>query len=225
MSNKINIIGDTYGNLEVLEEVAITGKYTRNYLCKCICGNTSVVVQGHLRNGHTTSCGCKVINMRNSGEIRRTHGQSKTKLYKVWVQMNQRCFNPKDTKYPQYGAKGIKVCSYWQEFEPFLTWAIANGYKEGLSIDREDGRLGYAPTNCRWTTSVNQAINTKLAITNTTGYRGISSRKSRYIVRITNGGNRVQVGSFASIEEALIARDSYYTTHSMIEHIKAIQYE
>ena len=64
--------------------------------------------------------------------------------------MKQRCQNPKCKAYNNYGARGIKVCEEWQQFEPFLAWALANGYKKGLDLDREDNDGNYEPSNCRW---------------------------------------------------------------------------
>jgi len=225
VGTKLNIIGETYGQLTIIKEVASTHKYARNYVCKCICGNTTIVSQSHLRSGHTTSCGCKARLMRKTGSLRKTHGKSRTNLYKVWVQMKQRCNNPKDASYYKYGATGIKVDDSWDTFEPFAEWSKANGYIKGLTIDRENGNLGYSPTNCRWVNSSIQAINTKLSTKNTTGYKGINIRNNKYIVRVTNKGKRVQVGAFTTLNEAVKARDNYYTDQFMSEHLKARKYE
>lgn len=78
------------------------------------------------------------------------HGQWGTRLYWVWAQMIQRCTNPKKRAYAWYGADGITVCPEWRDFNNFYEWAMANGYRQGLSIDRKREAEGYSPDNCRW---------------------------------------------------------------------------
>jgi hypothetical protein len=119
-------------------------------LCKCDCGNTCVVSLGHLRSGHTKSCGCLT---RDFPVITFTkHGDSKSKLYKMWTQMLQRCYNSNYHEYYNYGGRGINVCDSWSNYSVFKEWALANGYSVGLQIDRINNYLGYSPDNCRWVT-------------------------------------------------------------------------
>lgn len=81
-----------------------------------------------------------------------THGMSTHKVYSVWLQMHQRCSNPKNKKYPIYGGKGIKVSDAWTTFEGF--WEeMGEAYEDGLTIDRKNSSLGYNKENCRWITS------------------------------------------------------------------------
>ena len=80
------------------------------------------------------------------------HGEGKTKLYRVWSSMRDRCNNPRCKDYKYYGAKGIRVSPEWDEFLEFKRWALRNGYQEGLSIDRIDLDGNYEPRNCRWVT-------------------------------------------------------------------------
>jgi hypothetical protein len=81
----------------------------------------------------------------------------RAKLESVWNQMKQRCRNPNDSHYPNYGARGIEV--RWSNFGEFFTWADANGYRQGLSIDRIDNDGHYEPSNCRWTDAKTQMRN------------------------------------------------------------------
>ena len=89
----------------------------------------------------------------------KNHYMKHTKLYSVWNQMRNRCSNPNDKSYKRYGAKGISVCEEWRDFRVFYPWAIQNGYKEGLTLDRIDPSGNYEPSNCRWITNKEQQRN------------------------------------------------------------------
>ena len=78
--------------------------------------------------------------------------QENKNLYWAWKGIKQRCQTPKCVAYRNYGARGIKVCDEWQKFEPFLEWALNNGYEKGLDLDRRDNDGDYTPDNCRWIT-------------------------------------------------------------------------
>lgn len=87
------------------------------------------------------------------------HGWRKSKLYPVWNGMKQRCTNTNSKRYKDYGGRGITVCEEWKEFKGFLTWALENGYEDGLTLDRIDNSKGYEPSNCRWITMQEQQHN------------------------------------------------------------------
>lgn len=120
------------------------------WVCECECGNT-VTVRGNLLGKQSNSCGCLQKEQARSGLSRRTHGKSHSRIATIWYHMNGRCYNPNDYNYHLYGAKGITVCDEWRnDFETFEKWALLNGYKENLSIDRVNVEGNYEPSNCRW---------------------------------------------------------------------------
>ena len=91
------------------------------------------------------------------------HGHSGTRLYKKWRHMHDRCENPNNRKFAIYGGNGITVCPEWsgkQGSTNFIKWALENGYKDGLTIERIDGTKGYSPDNCIWASYTVQNNNT-----------------------------------------------------------------
>ena len=139
-----NISGRRFGRLTAIKYAGKSkGKQTL-WECWCDCGKTVIVHQQNLNNGHTTSCGC--YNSEVASEREKEHGQSRTRLYNIWHDMIYRCYNDNRRSYKDYGGKGIIVCKEWKDdFETFRNWAIKNGYKENLSIDRIDSHKNYCP--------------------------------------------------------------------------------
>lgn len=150
------LIGNKINRLKV---ISYFHKNRRTYAeCECECGNKSTPTMQSLLNGHSKSCGC--LNRENLNKSRTTHNKSNTKIYKVYHSMIDRCSNHNMPNFSHYGGRGIKVCEEWKNnFEQFYEWAINNGYREGLSIDRIDVNGNYEPSNCRWVTTYVQNLN------------------------------------------------------------------
>lgn len=169
MKLRNDLTGRKFGRLKVIE--FSHSKNRRSYwLCLCSCGNKKAIRSDQLTGGRTKSCGCLNIDKLKLGR-NHSHGYSKTKLYAVYYAMRARCYSKTNKDFNRYGGRGIKICEEWLGKEGFLTfrsWALQNGYKEGLSIDRIDVDGDYEPNNCRWvdfkTQSRNKSNNRKIKI-------------------------------------------------------------
>jgi len=140
------------------------------------------------------------------------HGGGGTRLYATWYHMVRRCHCPKEPTYAQYGAVGIVVCDEWKsDFATFRTWALSAGYKDDLTIDRINNRLGYCPSNCRWATYAQQAVNRR-GKPRKAVYRGVEVRCKKWLARLGLGSangkqSRLSLGVHATQLQAALAYD------------------
>lgn len=139
-----------------------------HFKCKCDCGGEIELPCNRL--GHIKTCGCEKYPKGEKNGFYK-HGKRNTKLFKIWYGIISRIDNPNSTRFYNYGGRGIKICDEWREFVPFYDWAMANGYREDLSIDRIDVNGNYEPANCKWSTTKEQARNTRK--TRYITYRGL----------------------------------------------------
>ena len=185
----------------------------------CICGKEFKTRMSSVKNGSSMSCGC-YRNAQVSNALT-THGMKNSKLYHVYNGIKDRVFNIKNKSYKNYGGRGISICDEWKYyFLNFYHWAVENGYRDDLTIDRINNDGDYEPSNCRWASRDIQAQNTRvLRSTNTSGYRGVNwhKRDKQWYSRITINYQRVTIGTF---DNAIEAAKSYnkYVLDNNLEH-------
>jgi len=155
MAKKKELAGQRFGRLVVLYDTGERKGGQVVWRCRCDCGNEVNVVGYNLTSGHTTSCGC--YHRERAAEANTMHGMAgrgeRHPVYDAWFHMLQRCENPKNKNYKDYGGRGIKVCAEWHDPAVFIEWALANGWQKGLQIDRIDNNGNYGPSNCHWVSS------------------------------------------------------------------------
>jgi len=142
---------------------------------------------------------------------------SKTRLYNIYNKMKGRCNLSRDTNYKNYGGRGIKIDSVWNNFKAFKLWSLSNGYTDDLQIDRIENDGNYTPQNCRW---VPQIINirNRNKIKGKNKYTGVYKRKYAKVfsVRITVNYKPKNLGTFKTEKEAVYVRNKFISNNPLL---------
>lgn len=189
--------GERLGKLTVIEYLGNTEEGRHMWRCICDCGDERIADASTLRSREDIAC-------KYCGY----HNKSDTTEYRSWINMISRCTNPNNSRYSDYGERGITVCERWlNSFENFLE-DMGEKPDPKYSLDRINTNGRYHPDNCRWTTDEEQARNRRVGRSNTSGQRGVHWEKnsSSWVVRITVSGNRFILGKFSSKEDAIRCR-------------------
>ncbi len=164
MAHKNNtiLLGQKFGRLTVLDRDKSNNTKHAYWICQCECGKIKSIRSAHLRSGGTISCGCYSAEM--AAKRKTTHNLYGNRIYRIWANMIQRCKNPHEKCYKNYGGRGISVCQEWVEnFLSFHSYVISlvDSDNEKMTLDRIDNDGNYEPGNVRWATRKQQGRNTR----------------------------------------------------------------
>jgi len=186
-ANDPSWVGKKFYKLTVVGSIYRNNRYM--WVCKCACGGESIVYPNQVIRGKTQTCGCgRSVTFR---DMHYKHGYAGTRLHNIWKGMRKRCNNVSSQDYANYGGRGIKVCAKWDDFVAFRNWALANGYTEGMTIERKDNSQNYCPNNCAWIPNKEQSFNT------------------RSVIEVSYGGRKMPIGQWA--DELGINRQTVYS--------------
>lgn len=203
MGKFVNKSGQRFGKLVVSSEAGRNKNKKVLWLCKCDCGNETVVVSGDLTTGNTSSCGCE------KGYFK--HGGSGKGSYNTWRAMMRRCYNESDKDYKRYGATGVKVDPHWHTYENFV--ADMGEPSGDETLDRINVYGSYELSNCRWAGVQTQNRNTRIRANNKTGVTGVIANKGYIYAMITANKKKYYSKACETIEEAAAARKELERLH------------
>lgn len=163
----VDLTGQRFGELTVIRQDGNTKGGGAVWLCRCGCGKKTRPTGTDLRQGKVRSCGHNKMEAFRAST--RTHGQTGTRVYRVWKSMRTRCANKNYPGFKDYGGRGITICKEWGSFESFYDWAKKSGYRDDLTIERKDVNGNYEPSNCTWIPRGAQSANRNYTLKNSNG--------------------------------------------------------
>ncbi|WP_239700372.1 hypothetical protein [Mammaliicoccus sp. D-M17] len=202
-----DILKTKFNRLKPIERVDNI-KRGKAFLCKCDCGNTTIVPLASLKNNRVKSCGClnSEVQSKFMKEYNNKHGKSNTAEYRVWIGMKNRCNNPKHKQYKDYGGRGIKVCERWDDFSNFIEDMGERPTKKH-QIDRTNNDGNYEPNNCEWVTPSENALNKRFLI-GKSGHKNIILDGKSYYAMVKRQGH-TRTSRYTNLETSLDKRDLY----------------
>jgi len=213
MRKKLDIAGQTFTNVLVLEEHPVRSHGKVKWVCQCLlCGGTFITIGSALKSNRITSC---------CAQWKPTHNMSNSRPYKIWQSMKNRCFNKNCKEYLHYGGRGITICEDWLSFDKF--WEdMRETYTDVLSIDRIDVDGNYCKQNCRWATNSQQALNKRKSPGKSSQYRNVyySKADDRWCASIVIPHKQLKyIGGYHTELEAALAVDEYIRKHNLPHHL------
>lgn len=188
----------------VIDETIVYNKQSRKVLCKCSCNRVEKLISVcDLYREKTKRCK-KCTNHRPP---KYQSYVTNNRLNRIWNNMIQRCMNNKNKDYKHYGDNGVIICDEWVDYGKFEKWALENGYRDDLEIDRKDSEGNYEPDNCRWITHQQNVWNMPKRKNCSSKYKGVHYNKqnSNWCASIAFNGKKINIGSFKTEVEAALA--------------------
>lgn len=215
MAKRLDILGEKYGRLTVLEYSHQDKHGKSQWKCLCDCGNVIVTSGAAMRKGNTNSCGC--YSRELTAKINYKHGGCGKGVeyyhpnYQTWMAMRQRCYLDTVEHFSEYGGRGIRVQDSWlDDIEGLANFTEDMGFRpDGYTLDRIDVNGNYTKENCRWADLKLQAFNQRVRKTNTSGRTGVYEDKKTggWWAGICKDGKFQRLKGGLSFEEAVKVRE------------------
>ena len=199
-----------------------SGQMQRHFMCECSCGNKFICASGRLISGNTLSCGC----LRDENYKRKMYkGVPRFHIKRIYYNLIGRCYDPKHISYCYYGAKGVRVCDLWvNSFEEFYKWAVDNGYKPGLQLDKDirgNGML-YSPETCFWATPIENANAKPTSVRFEYSGKFYNTRELSTMFNVEYGALWWRLKRGVSVDDAVIEAKKYVPI-KFPDHLKDIK--